>query len=134
PLVASQTPLAGASVINTLTQITVNFSKAVTNVDASDFLIDSVPATGLSGGLSSYTFTFPQPAYGTVSIGWASNHGIKDLAQPPNDFDPLRSGNSWTYTLIDQIPPTIVSKVPAAGAQVTNLTQITVTFSEPVSG
>src|SRR5207247_1776431 len=102
--------LAGAAIINTLTQLTVNFSKPVTGVDASDLLINGVAAASvITSNPSAYRFFFSQPDYGLVSIGWAANHGIKDLDQPPNDFDPFRSGNSWTYTLVDQSAPTILS-------------------------
>src|SRR6185436_13320062 len=92
------------------------------------------PATGVSGSGANYTFTFAQPAYGTVSIGWAANHGIRDVESPANDFDGQRQGKVWSYTLLDQVAPTIASKNPPAGAQVTNLTQVTVTFSEAVTG
>ena len=43
-------------------------------------------------------------------------------------------GRSWEYTLIDRTPPVVAAKSPAAGATLTNLTAITVTFSEPVAG
>ena len=133
PVVASQIPSAGASVTQ-LTSVTISFSKPVTGVDAADLLINGVPATNISGSGANYTFSFPQPAYGTVSIGWTANPGIVDLAQPPNSFNPAQAGNYWSYTLIDLLPPVIVGQIPAAGAFVTNLTQITVIFSEPVQG
>jgi hypothetical protein len=133
PTIVSQSPPAGATVSN-LAQIVVNFSKPVTEVDAGDLLINGVPATSLTGAGASRTFTFPQPPFGPVSIQWAAAHGIKDLEVPPNDFDPARPGGLWTYTLVDRTAPGIVSQVPSAGAQVTNLTQINVTFGEPVIG
>jgi hypothetical protein len=133
PVIASQTPLADATVSN-LTQITLTFSKAVTGVNASDLLINGVPATSLSGSGATYSFGFAQPAYGGVSIGWAVNHGITDLAVPANPFDVSRPGSTWSYTLVDQTPPVIASLNPPAGSQVTNLTQVVVTFTEPVAG
>ncbi|MBI5385529.1 MAG: lamin tail domain-containing protein [Verrucomicrobia bacterium] len=133
PVVASQNPVASATVTQ-LTQITVTFSEAVTGVDAADLMVNAVAATGLSGSGSTYTFTFTQPAYGAVNIGWRSAHGIKDLEVPANDFDATRPGCTWSYTLLDQTPPAIAFRNPPASAQVTNLTQLTVTFTEAVSG
>ncbi|HMJ66387.1 MAG TPA: Ig-like domain-containing protein, partial [Candidatus Binatia bacterium] len=133
PVIASQTPLANATV-NSLTQITVSFNEPVSGVNASDFLVNGVPATSVSGNGATYTFTFVQPAYGAVSVGWAASHGITDLDVPANAFDAKRVGSTWSYNLVDQAPPTIGSVNPTAGSQVTNLTQVIVTFSEPVAG
>ncbi|HEY2951306.1 MAG TPA: CotH kinase family protein, partial [Verrucomicrobiae bacterium] len=133
PTVVSKSPPAGATLSN-LTQITVSFSESVSGVDAGDLLVNGMHATGLSGGGATYTFTFAQPPFGLVSVGWDAGHGIQDLEMPPNAFDPARPGSTWTYSLDDQAPPAIASQVPPAGASVTNLTQITVTFTEPVTG
>ncbi|HYV34186.1 MAG TPA: Ig-like domain-containing protein, partial [Gemmataceae bacterium] len=133
PSVIIQSPLAQSSVPN-LTEITVTFSKPVTGVDASDLLINGIPAVSASGNGATYAFSFPQPAYGAVSISWSAGANIQDLESPPNAFDPTRANNSWSYTLVDQTPPRIASQIPTAGTLVTNLTQITVTFTEPVSG
>jgi len=133
PTVASPSPLRNATV-NVLTQINVLFSEAVTGVSAGDLLVNGIPATGMSGSGASYTFTFAQPPYGAVSIGWASGHGITDTEPAMNPFDGTRQGNVWSYTLVDQTPPEIVLVSPTPGSQVTNLTQVTVTFSEGVTG
>ncbi len=133
PTVASQTPQAGATV-NVLNQVSVLFSEPVASVNAADLLVNGVPATSLSGSGASYTFHFAQPAYGPVSIGWAVGHGITDTEPAANPLDGTRQGNVWSYVLVDQTPPTIVSLNPNANSQVTNLTQVTVTFSEPVTG
>lgn len=133
PTVAGQVPSA-ASTVSQLTQVTVNFSEPVAGVNAADLLINFSPATGVSGGGATYTFTFAQPAYGTVNFAWAGGHGITDQEIPANPFDPTRPGNTWSCTLVDQTPPVVSAQNPAAGALVTNLTSIQVTFSEPVSG
>jgi hypothetical protein len=133
PVVASQTPLAGATV-NHLTEVSVMFNEPVSGVDVSDLLLNGVPATGLTGGPLFYTFSFAQPAFGPVSVGWAANHNITDLEPEANVFDAVRAGSFWAYTLVDQTAPTIVEKSPPAGTQVLNLTSLTVTFSEAVSG
>ncbi len=135
PFIVGQTPLAGATVSN-LTSITVRFSERVIGVDAADMEINGLSATGLVVNSSSnYTFQFPQPAYGTVDIRWEETHHITDVGYPDNlPFNDDGLGAQWTYKLIDVQAPTIVSRTPAANSLVTNLTQITVTFSEVVTG
>lgn len=137
PTVFRQTPLAGDNITNTLTSINVLFSERVLNVDAADLLINGVPATNMTsnGSLTNYTFTFPQPAYGTVNITWAENHGITDYGYPSNlAFDTTAPGATWSYVLIDQLAPRVSARAPVPGSTVTNLTEITVGFSEPVTG
>ncbi len=114
PTVASRVPIGGATIGN-LTNIQVNFSEAVGQVNASDLLINGLPATGVSGGGASYTFSCVQPAYGNVAITWAGNHGITDLETPANAFDPSRPGNTWQYTLEDQTPPAVIVLNPLRG-------------------
>ncbi len=133
PTVASQSPSAN-SVVSQLTQVTVNFSEAVQGVNAADLLINGVPAAGISGGPANYVFTFPQPAYGPINLAWAAGAGITDRENPANPFDPARAVNLWSYTLVDQTAPVIAAQSPASGSSVVNLTSLTVTFSEPVTG
>src|SRR5258705_221964 len=80
------------STVSSLTQLTVVFSEPVQGVNASDLLLSGAAATGLSGSGSNYTFTFPQPAYGNVSISWAGNHGITDMELAQNAFNATRPG------------------------------------------
>ncbi|WCJ60368.1 lamin tail domain-containing protein [Fontisphaera persica] len=134
PIIVNQTPPAGATVDNELTRVEVLFSRPVTGVDAADLLVNGVPASGVTGSGDRYVFTFASPAYGTVGIGWATNHGIRSADNPADTFDGLRAGNRWQYTLVDRLPPVIVSLTPPAGATVSNLTQVTIQFSEPVQG
>jgi hypothetical protein len=61
-------------------------SEIVTNVDASDLLINNSPAMIVRGGGTTYTFGFAQPSYGTVNISWWPYHGITDIASSPNPF------------------------------------------------
>jgi hypothetical protein len=104
PTVAFQLPFAGVTV-RQLTQIEVDFTEAVTGVNATDLLINGSPATSITAlGPSQYVFNFPQPTVGNVQITWAANHGITDLAAAPNGF----AGGGWTYVLD---PNAIVSSV-----------------------
>ena len=133
PVILTQVPAANATV-STLTSVNVIFNKPVSGVDAGDLRVSGAPASGLTGSGSNYTFTFTQPAYGNVGLSWSAGHGIFATGSPADTFDATRPGNTWSYTLVDQTPPVISAKTPAAGANVTNLTSLSVTFSENVAG
>ncbi|HWX21539.1 MAG TPA: lamin tail domain-containing protein [Candidatus Binatia bacterium] len=132
--VAAVNPPAGSTVSN-LTQVQVTFNRNVFGVDPADFLVNGQPAASItpaiSGG-SNYTFTFTQPAPGSLSIGWDAGQGISDAAGNP--FNSTAPGSTWSYTLIDTIPPAISQLVPAPGATVSHLTQVQVSFTKPVVG
>jgi hypothetical protein len=132
PTLSGVAPTPGT--VSTLTNVTVTFSEPVDGVNAADLLINGSPATGLSGSNATYTFSFPQPPEGVIGVSWASAHGIVDRESSPKPFDALAPGATWQYTLVDSIAPTIVKLSPAAGATLTALTEIEVTFSEPVGG
>ena len=133
PVIVSITPPPG-STLASLTQITVQFSEVLTGLSADDMNVHGIGASALSGTGPTYTFTFPPAPYGNVPITWVSGHGITDLATPPNGFDETQPGHTWTYTLVDNVPPTVANLFPPAGATVQALGQIEVTFSEPVNG
>jgi hypothetical protein len=134
PRVAAQLPLAGSTLTN-FTSLLVRFSESVQHVDAGDLLVSGIPATGVTGSGSNYLFTFPQPPYGEVEIAWANGHGITDFGFPSDlAFNELNPDAQWEYQLVDRTSPTLAARTPAPGATVTNLTQVSVTFSEPVTG
>jgi hypothetical protein len=132
PTIATVSPAPGQ--INSLTSITVTFSEPVAGVNASDLLINGLPASSMSGGNDTYTFTFPQPAYGAVNITWVGGHGIADFGVPPNAFNAAGPGATWQYSLVDNIAPTVLYQLPFAGVTVRSLNQIEVNFSEVVTG
>ncbi|HUR46534.1 MAG TPA: lamin tail domain-containing protein, partial [Candidatus Saccharimonadales bacterium] len=134
PLVLSALPAASATVTN-LSQLTVNFNEPVSGVDAFDLLVNgSAAASVVAVNSSTYTFSFPQPPYGTVQISWGASHGITDQALPPNPFNGNGPGAGWQYTLVDNTRPVIANANPVVGSTVRSLTSVTVRFSEPVSG
>ncbi len=133
PFIATVTPERGGTVPN-LNSIQVTFSERVTGVDAGDLLVNGVPASGVSGTTSNYTFTFPVPASGLVRVTWAAGANIFDVGFPPLGFDTEDPDAAWTYSNLDAVAPTVVGQLPAAGAVLTNLAQVTVNFSEPVRG
>jgi hypothetical protein len=115
------------SLVRSLTFIEVTFNEPVTNVDAADLFINSVPASMLQRSNSStYRFTFPQPSASSVTVTWSGAHGITDLAS--NEF----AGGTWNYTL-DTVPPVLDVILPQPGTTVSALTGIQVTFSEAVT-
>jgi len=117
-----------------LTAISVTFSEPITGLTADDFLVNGVPVTSLVVGGTTYTFGFAQPIYGTVDVGWLADHGITDLATPPNPFDDTAPGATWQYNLVDATPPTVANVFPPPDLTVRSLTQVEVSFSEPVVG
>ncbi len=113
PVVQSVNPAAGN--VTSLTSVQVTFSEVVINVDASDLLVNGVAATKVSGSGRTYTFSVTQPGYGPVAITWAAGNGIQDIGVPVLSFDGNASGNTWSYTLLDVVPPTISGPKPDGG-------------------
>ncbi|HEY0550222.1 MAG TPA: Ig-like domain-containing protein, partial [Verrucomicrobiae bacterium] len=125
PIVIAQTPLASTTITG-LTSIAVTFSEAVTGVNASDLLVNGVAPTGLTASsTSNYIFTFPQPAFGAVTVRFTTNSGIQDLEIPANSLDSTRPANQWNYTLINPVP-TVAITSPADGAFVLEGLSVTV--------
>lgn len=129
PFVASAAPPFGATV-SSLVSVTVTFNKPVSGVSVDDLLINGAPATGLTGSNSTYTFTFPPPSGLSVQISWDANQVIFDDA----GIRMIEASNTWTYTIVDTIPPAVALLAPAANAVVGSLARLDVLFSEPVSG
>jgi hypothetical protein len=93
PPIASYTPTPGNTVLE-LSFLTVSFSENVTGVDASDLMINGEVATNMVvNDPTTFTFYFPQPSTGVVTVAWAPNHGIQDARA--NAF----AGGSWNYNL-----------------------------------
>ncbi len=132
PTIATVSPAPG--VTGELNAITVTFSEPVSGVDAADLRLNGVPATGLTGGNDTYTFTFPAQPYGVIAVTWAPDAGVADFGVPPNAFNPTGPGATWQYDYKDNIAPTITFQLPFAGTTVRALAQLEVNFSEPVTG
>ena len=95
PTIIGWVPTSGATV-RSLDSVSVLFSEPVTGVEASDLLVNGVPATAVSTlGESQFRFRFPAPPVGQVQFDWALIHGIHDLAASPNTF----AGLPWTVRL-----------------------------------
>jgi hypothetical protein len=112
PVLVELRPPAGATVRH-LETIEVRFSKPVDGVDASDLLINGVPASAVTRGEpGQFAFQFPEPAPGLVQLAWAPTHGITDMSSLANPFP----GGSWTYTLdpTAQPPGLLISEFMAS--------------------
>ncbi|MBN2506659.1 MAG: lamin tail domain-containing protein [Verrucomicrobia bacterium] len=104
PPLAEAAPPPGA-IVRQLTMVEILFTEAVTGVNASDFLVNGVAATGMTAvSPVDYIFSFPQPANGAVQVAWASGHGITDVSPALNPF----GGGSWSYTLDPTAPAATV--------------------------
>lgn len=132
PTIVNVSPPPGN--VTTLNEVTVTFSEPVLNVNADDLLINTQPASAVSGSGATYTFAFDQPIFGAVAFSWFPTHGITDEAVPPNAFDANGPGATWLYNLVDNVPPTVSTLFPAAGVTVRGLSSVEVTFSEEVTG
>ncbi len=100
PTVTDVSPPAGARV-RAITGIEVVFSENVTGVDAKDLLVNGLPATGLTVlSPRDYAFSFAEPSAETVSVTWAADAGITDLAIPGNPF----AGGGWSYVVDPTVP------------------------------
>ena len=103
PVLLRVLPTPGTGV-RLLAQIEVQFTEDVAGVDAGDLLINGVPATNLLFGIpGQFIFQFAPSSAGLVNVAWAVNHGIQDLASPPNPF----VGSPWSYT----VDPTLVTNL-----------------------
>jgi hypothetical protein len=83
------------SAVGALTSIAVTFDDNVTGVDMADLTVSGTTVTNMTGaGAGPYTFSFVQPADGTINVALAAG-GIQDEATNPF------AGDSWTYDLED---------------------------------
>lgn len=131
PTVFAASPMQGTNVYF-FSSVAVTFSEPVLGLGATNLLINGTPATNLTGSGRNWTFQFPQPPTGAVSIAWAPDHSITDAVG--NRFN--EAGAGWTYTALDPdyTAPTISTVVPAPGSTLSSWGQIVVTFDEVVVG
>ena len=131
PVILTVTPTPGVTLTN-LTEVAITFNEPVQGVTAADLRLNGVPSLGVSGSGQFYSFSFPQPGAGPAQMDWDVSHGITDASGNP--FDAAGPGATWSYTVVDGIPPTIVSVTPDRDSVVTELHEIQIEFSEPVQG
>ncbi len=132
PSITAVVPPPGLA--TTLDQISVTFSEPVRGVTAEHFLINDLPASGVSGTGNQYTFTFPSPVYGTVQIRWSTFHTIEDFESPARRFDLAAAGSTWTYELLDPKGPAVTVRQPPPGLMVPALSRVELSFDKAVDG
>ena len=132
PTVISVTPAPGT--VSDLSPITITFSEAVSGVDSSDLIMNGVVASAVSGAGHEYTFSFASVPLGLVTVTWAPNHDITDTELPANAFDSTVAGEVRHYIVADQEAPTVINRSPVADGRLRGLTEVSVTFSELITG
>lgn len=132
PTLTRVTPAPGT--VTALTSVTVTFSMPVQGVDAGDLLVNNHPVTAVNGSESTYTFSFPQPAFGAVQFAWIRNPEIKSKGTTPVAFDPFGGSASFLYELEDPARPVVVRRLPIAGFTLSQFGAVEVEFSKPVVG
>lgn len=134
PVIARVNPEPGTTV-ERLDSLAVTFNEPVTGVVAAHLLVNGIGAASVTAvDETTFTFTFPPPAYGSITVGWNPRQTIRDLADPPNAFNATAPGAIWGYLLVDHTAPSVAGLLPGRGATVRTLESLTVLFSEPVSG
>ena len=132
PTVLSITPEPG--LVSDLSNVTITFSQPVSGVEASDLLLNNLAASSLSGTGTTFTFSFTSVPDGPVTLAWIADHGIRGSGDPPLSFNSGVAGEVRHYQVVDQSPPVITNRSPAAGGRLRRLTEVSVTFSEFVNG
>ncbi len=115
PTIDSISPEPGGT-IGGLPLVEVQFSEPVRGVDASDLLVNGIPAASVQQvALGQFVFTLPDLVDKVVQIQWVANHGITDLAFPGNVF----AGGSWSYTVDELAVPSgvVISEIMASNGK-----------------
>jgi hypothetical protein len=106
PIIGLYNP-APSALVNSLSQIEVNFDESVSGVAAGDLSVNGSASTAVSGsGSGPYVFTgFASPSDGVVSVSFGSGAVVDAFS---NTF----SGDAWSYTL-DTAVPTVSIGAPS---------------------
>ena len=137
--VTSVSPVNGTTGVNVNTTVVANFSEAInaSTVTGTSFQMRDAGSNLIAGTLNTssaqVTFT-PSSAltglavYTVTILGGGS--GVKDLAG-----NALVGNYSWSFTTIDNTPPTVTSVLPLSGATGISVgTTVTANFNESING
>ncbi|GAB4498922.1 MAG: hypothetical protein OHK003_12870 [Anaerolineales bacterium] len=141
PMVSSITRQNASPTNAGVVNFQVNFSDAVTGVDASDFLltttVNGASITEVSGSGNMYNVSINTGSGdGTLRLDLADNDSILSSLNIPLGGSGAANGNfTGESYIIDRTPPSVISISPS-GANPSNAAAIdfSVSFSEPVSG
>lgn len=96
PTITRVVPAPG-SLQPSLTEIEVDFSKAIVGAQPGDLLINGSPAARVTAlAPNVYVYSFSQPPAGTVQITWNLSQAIMDLTSSSNRFG---GDSGYSYTL-----------------------------------
>ena len=77
PGLVSVLPPPGVT-LKQLGQVEIQFNRLVTGIDATDLLLNGIPALQMEGlGAGPYLFRFAPVGPGLATLTWAANHGIQ---------------------------------------------------------
>lgn len=100
PGLVSVLPPPGVT-LKQLGQVEIQFNRPVNGIDATDLLLNGIPALQVEGlGAGPYLFRFASVGPGLASLTWAANHGIQTEGDGPRKFD----GTSWSYPVAPLMP------------------------------
>ena len=119
PGVVEVTPAAGLTV-RALDRVEVLFGEEVMGVDAGDLRIAGLPATDVSGsGRGPYVFRYAGLPSGKVTVEWAPEADIRDLANPANTLNEP----GWFYVVDPgfELQPVRIGELLAGTAGATGL-------------
>ena len=117
PFLASIVPPPNTAV-RQLSAVEVGFSEAITNLNASDLLVNGRAATNVQSRAGNiYVFEFPPQPAGTANITWAAQQEIRDFAT--NRF----VAETWSYTVDPNLPvaQVVISEFLASAENSTGL-------------
>jgi len=98
------TPPAGTT-LPALSTLDIVFDEVVLGLEASDLLLDGVPAVSVTGaGRGPYRFLFSAVTPGETRVEWAPDHGITDDSPEQYTF----VGLPWSYRVDPDAAPTRV--------------------------
>ena len=119
PKVISIDPSPGE--VGSLREVTIRFNEEVDRIDAGDLWLNGKPAEALKGGSALWTFIFEQGNFQDAILSWNPDHGIVDTARPPNKLDVLNAAETYQYSIIDDMPPTLTAVLPPPESSVRGL-------------
>ena len=100
PALVSVLPPPGVT-LKHLGQVEIQFNRPVTGIDATDLLLNGLPALQVEGlGAGPYLFRFAPAGPGLAILKWAANTGIQTESEEPREFE----GIGWTYPVSPLLP------------------------------
>jgi len=135
PVVTASSPANGSAVVSTFASLTVTFSEPMdpATVNATTFTLKVTSGGAIVPGTVTYTpatsvaeFKPASQLPSTTNFTGTVVTGAKDMAG-----NPLTAPFTFSFTTLDQTPPTVTGTSPLNGATgVSATTQVVVTFSE----